>query len=306
MINRETIGFWSTLRFTATPQPVQPDAATYSRIYAFGDSLSDAGNLYTASGGTVPDPFIYANGRFSNGRVWVQDIAARLHLPAVTPSLNGGTDFAYGGAETGTDPLHNALPNDLPSQLDQFRVQDPHPTANALYTLSIGANDVIDAINADASNPNGAVADVTAAVQNETAFINAISKDGAHNFVILNVPDLGKTPEESGHAAAASNLSALYDQELAAALKTLGAADHLNIHLIDAYTLIDNAVADPARYHLTNVTTPVWTGNYYDPFSGHFNAIGAAENKYLFFDHLHPTATGHLAIANLALASLHT
>ena len=75
--------------------------------------------------------------------------------------------------------------------------------------------------------------------------------------------------------------------------------------LVDAFGLIDNAVAHPAAYGLTNVTTPVWTGNFENPFSGHLNATGhAAQDKYLFFDSLHPTETGHLALASLALAAL--
>ena len=118
------------------------------------------------------------------------------------------------------------------------------------------------------------------------------------------MPDLGKTPEEAAHASVASSLSALYDQALSASLGALGAADHLGIHLIDSYALIDTAVADPAKYGLTNVTTPVWTGDFDNPFSGHLNAVGAAQNRFLFFDHLHPTETGHLALAGLALDSL--
>ena len=73
---------------------------------------------------------------------------------------------------------------------------------------------------------------------------------------------------------------------------------------VNTYALIDEAVADPAAFGLKNVTTPVWTGNYENPFSGHLNATGKAQNAYLFFDHLHPTATGHLALANAAYASL--
>jgi outer membrane lipase/esterase len=74
--------------------------------------------------------------------------------------------------------------------------------------------------------------------------------------------------------------------------------------LLDSYALIDQAVAHPGQFGLTNVTTPVWTGDFENPFSGHFNATGAAQDKYLFFDHLHPTETGHLALASLALAAL--
>jgi phospholipase/lecithinase/hemolysin len=311
MIANGALGLPQGLQFGAPAANFAPPmdfggapAPAYSTIYAFGDSLSDVGNDYTATLGLVPTGEIYSDGRFTNGNVWVQDLAQQLGLPAIKASLNGGTDFAYGGAETGQETLHTVNPTDLPSQVAQFLVDDPHPLANALYTLSIGANDVIDAISADAKNPAGATTDITQAVANETTFIKALAADGARNFVILNVPDLGKTPEEVGHAAIASSLSALYDSDLQTALQGLVAADHLSIHLVDTYSLIDQAVADPSKFGLKNVTTPVWTGNYENPFSGHLNATGSAQNSYLFFDHLHPTATGHLAIADAAHAIL--
>jgi phospholipase/lecithinase/hemolysin len=279
-------------------------SASFSTIYAFGDSLSDAGNDYIASFGVLPSSPPYSDGRFSNGAVWVQDLAKMLDLPAPKPSLNGGHDFAYGGAEAGNEPLHTVNPIDLPSQLAQFLADDPHPAANALYTVSIGANDLLDAIPVYATNPAGAEADVQAAVNNETVFLQGLAADGARNFLILNVPDLGKTPAEAGVSATASQLSSLYDTELDASLKSLVALDHLSIHLVDAYTLIDEGVADPAKFGLKNVTTPVWTGNYDNPFSGTLNAHGAAQNSYLFFDHLHPTAAGHEIVAVAAHAAL--
>jgi phospholipase/lecithinase/hemolysin len=235
----------------------------------------------------------------------VQDLAKDLGLPAVKPSLSGGTDFAYGGAEAGQEPLHTVNPIDLPSQLAQFLIDDPHPKADALYALSIGANDLLDAIPDYATAPAKAVSDVTAAVANEITFVAGLAADGARNFVILNVPNLGVTPSESGTiAAAATKLSALYDSDLSKDLKSLAVKDHLAIHIVNAFQLIDDAIADPSKYGLTNVTTPVWTGNYENPFSGTLSATGAAQNTYLFFDHLHPTETGHTALANLAFAEL--
>ena len=315
MIDKATLGLGQSPQFVswgelgagrgASPAATQaPAAPKFLALYAFGDSLSDAGNDYAATGGVLPTGFVYSDGRFSNGKVWVQDLAQLLHLGRLTASLNGGNDFAYGGAETGGETLHTVNPLDLPSQLAQFLVDKTHPVGNALYTLSIGANDTIDAISAYASNPGGATTDIQQAVNNEASFINSLAADGAANFVVLNVPDLGKTPEESGAAATATQLSSLYDSELTSALQALVARDHISIHLVDTFTLIDQAVADPKAFGLKNVTTPVWTGNYEDPFSGHFNARGAAQNTYLFFDHLHPTATGHAAIADLAYASL--
>ena len=60
--------------------------AGFSAEYVFGDSLSDVGNLYLATGGGAGSP-PYANGQFSNGPVWVQDLATKFGLPALRPSL---------------------------------------------------------------------------------------------------------------------------------------------------------------------------------------------------------------------------
>ena len=223
--NQKTFNSWGKLVINSETLKLSPKLSSsgFSRIYAFGDSLTDAGNDYAASGGLVPTSLIYSDGRFSNGRTWVQDLAKTLGLPAVKPSLNGGTDFAYGGAETGQDPLHTVLPIDLPAQLAEFVAQVSHSSAHALYALSIGANDVLDAIPDYASNPSAAESDVQTAVNNETAFVAGLALDGAKTFLIMNVPDLGKTPEEAGNATTATYLSNLYDQELASALGTLGA-----------------------------------------------------------------------------------
>lgn len=218
-----------------------PGTPPFSAIYAFGDSLSDAGNIYALTLHTLPAA-PYAGGHFTNGAVWVQDLAAQLGLPAPQPSALGGTDFAYGGAETGSGPLHAQNAADLPSQLLQFKASAPGQSASALYTVSIGSNDVFDAVAAYAANPSGAVADIAQAVRNETAFIAGLAANGARNLVVLNVPDLGKTPAETargpGTAQVASYLSALYDSQLSASLKSLAAANRLNLHLVDIYGIM--------------------------------------------------------------------
>ena len=57
-------------------------AAPYTSIYAFGDSLSDVGNVFLATAGTpAAQPLPpYADGQFSNGPVWVQTLAAGLGI----------------------------------------------------------------------------------------------------------------------------------------------------------------------------------------------------------------------------------
>jgi len=115
-------------------------ASQYSTIYAFGDSLSDAGNLHVATFGALPLP-PYSNGRFTNGPVWVQDLSQALGLGPVTPCLLGGNDFVFGSAQTGATLVHTATPIGLPGQLSAFEAAVPTPQPNALYTLWIGEAD---------------------------------------------------------------------------------------------------------------------------------------------------------------------
>ncbi len=138
-------GLGAILTSAATIAP----ASAYDALYAFGDSLSDAGNAYALTLHLEPISPPYAQGRFTNGKIWLQDLAATLSLPRVRPELLGGTDFAVGGAETGTTAVHTANFTDLPAQFAAFTAKTPTPRANALYAVWIGSNDLLD-ILADA------------------------------------------------------------------------------------------------------------------------------------------------------------
>jgi phospholipase/lecithinase/hemolysin len=303
---------------------------TYSAVYAFGDSLSDAGNLSKATGaggivtgGTQPvsPPYFQqkygsATGNvFSNGPTWVQNLSIALGLGTLAPSLSGGTDFAYGGAVTGSAPQNTdqtVLAVSLGPQFAQFQAQVPKPSAGALYTLSVGANDLLNILSNSSLSAAQQSADVAASVANEISFVKQLVGDGATNLLVLGVPDLSKTPDittgrvngtnvsSAALVTEASQLASTYNADLISQLGTI-ASPTVSIKVVDSSTLLDNAIADPALYGLTNVTTPVWNGNYTSGSSGVLAAGGAAaQNQFLYFDFLHPTETGHQAIAALA------
>ena len=60
-------------------------AVAYTALFAFGDSLSDAGNDWIVDGHTDPvSP--YYQGHFSNGLTWVEDLSNMLGLGMLKPS----------------------------------------------------------------------------------------------------------------------------------------------------------------------------------------------------------------------------
>lgn len=206
------------------------------------------GNYYIATGGAQPaSP--YFNGVFSNGPIWLQDLAPMLGLPAPTPSFSpeNGNDYAVGGARTGTTPIYTARTSDLPAQIQAF--EDAHPggaPSSALYTFEIGANDVLYVLGvlATVSTWDGAQTVLDRAALDIASAAGALESDGAKNLLLYNVPDLALTPYVEylattyndptlpGQAAAFfQEFNTLVSQDLA----SMDAG--LLVHTLDAYDL---------------------------------------------------------------------
>ena len=133
--------------------------AGYSSLFVFGDSLSDSGNNALVLKQVTPVPisgnsfiptYPYASGRYANDKVWAQIVASSLGLSA-NPSLAGGTDYAFGGALTGTTPP--GFPPSLETQVGSFLSQDgPMIPSNALYVVEGGGDDARYALGTIGSN----------------------------------------------------------------------------------------------------------------------------------------------------------
>lgn len=280
--------------------------AQFSQVISVGDSLSDVGNTQDVSFGTTPGSPNFM-GRFSNGQVWNELLAIELGLTPPDNSRDGGTNYAYGGALASQDVNITILiffTITLPSATSQIfdylgdvsNAADP----NALYTLSIGGNDILDA--GDALSINATPAEIAAAQQEmrniagsiEVAahqLLDSIPTPGAARLVILNVPNVGATPRAiaDGKEAIFQALTEAYNEGLADVVNSL--ADY-RVVPIDFFSLTNDAVANPAVYGFTNVTDRCW-----DDVSGN---ICANPDEYLFWDDIHPTTMGHtLAMMNV-------
>src|SRR5512134_270618 len=92
-------------------------AHPFTSLVVIGDSLSDSGRAYALSDGFYPPSPPYAQ-RFSNGPVAAEYLAAALGLPLLPASSPGGTNYAVGGATTGTKNV--SWETDFPTGLQQI------------------------------------------------------------------------------------------------------------------------------------------------------------------------------------------
>jgi phospholipase/lecithinase/hemolysin len=121
----------------------------------------------------------------------------------------------------------------------------------------IGGNDVILATLAGLSGPVADAA-LTSSVSSEIKQIKTLADDGAKNFVVVNVPDVGLIPLVSGNpseSAAATMDSQFYDSQLNTQLASLGLPADTALHEFDLYdfntTILDDATASGSRTRRT-------------------------------------------------------
>jgi phospholipase/lecithinase/hemolysin len=254
--------------------------AGLTQIVAFGDSLIDTGNVFAATGNPPPP---YFDGRFSNGPIWVEYLAGRLGIAAPTPSLSGGTDYAWGGAETGFGLSASGTPN-INSQVASFLAGNTL-SATQLVVIDGGANDFFNG-HTDPSVP----------VANLTAAITALAGAGGRTFVVQNLPQLGMIPATQGlpqaQRDALDQLSLDYDSLLGNSLAQLRSSLGVTIGQVDLNGFLTDARANPSAYGFTNTTT---------------SALGdgvLSGDGYLFWDGVHPTTVGHKFIGDLAFAAV--
>jgi phospholipase/lecithinase/hemolysin len=287
-------------------------APLYSGMVVFGDSLSDTGNVQTASTaqGLIPDPPPpYFDGRLSNGRIWVDRLAERLAIASPSPSLLGGTNYAYAGAKTSPGSRNRTslvtrevlpVPN-IGLQIDTYL--SDHPAGfrqDQLVTLWAGANDLVETRTA---------ADTQQAVDNLAAALTALNANGARDVLVPNQIDQADAPifnRTPGPAAQMAELNRLFNTQLDAMLDNLDRNPDLTIriHRFDAFSLIKDVIDNPGEFGLSNVTDAALDlARFTPPFAPPYPVVETPED-YLFWDYVHPTTAGHRSIGDAAFDAL--
>lgn len=255
-------------------------AGTISSIVVYGDSLSDNGNLFAATG---QRPAPYYQGRFSNGPVAVEQLATNLGVPSTN-----FVDFAWAGATTGignfvdsgTATSFGAF--NLPGMLTEFSQSQASlgPFIGGLFVVWGGPNDFLSPSPLDASPADT----INRAVTDLLTIVGGLQLLGATDILVPGMPDLGLTPffQAQGPLAAAQG-TALTDAFNGALRANLPPG----VTYFDSASLLRSAVSNPGLFGFTNVTDPCFNGT----------TVCANPGQYLFWDDLHPTTATDAIVA---------
>jgi outer membrane lipase/esterase len=285
------IGRWAGLlcaavTVVAVPAAAQTAVPPFSSLTVFGDSLVDAGNIRKLGLGASPTDG-YVDGRFTNGYDYTDLLSIAMYGTPTVASLNGGSNFAFGGARA----TSTTLVPDAQEQVGLYRLAlaggktvDP----KGLYVLNFGGNDVFAAVEgakAGVTDPDaylrGAAADYAAAVA-------ALDTLGARNILLTGFPVA--TPG----APLAYSIKA--EGYLAAALAKLTLSGDTRLMRYSYLDFFQRVQSNPGAYDLPDsLILP-------DPANAASTCRGAgalpACTGYFSFDGTHPTAAVHRALYN--------
>lgn len=314
----------------------QTSRVKFTKLVSFGDSLSDVGTyatpvLVASTGGGK----YTING--AGAKIWVEQLSATLGLGAVcaaqtglqssgplaalamaTVNNAGCYGYGQGGARVTSliGPANKAVValGDTSGYLGQLT--DPvvnqmgrHLTASGgsysgseLVLVLAGGNDLfmnLGAVGAGKITPTEAVTAMGVAGAELAGYVKAlVLAKGAKYVVVVNLPDVSKTPFALGQSAAIQGLiltmSSTFNAQLAAGL---GAAAVVQI---DAFTQSQNQAASPAQYGLSNATATAC-----DLSKATLGSLGCSAatliagdvSRYQFADTVHPTPYGYQLLA---------
>ncbi|KAJ1668153.1 hypothetical protein IW140_000681 [Coemansia sp. RSA 1813] len=235
----------------------------YTKLIFIGDSNADNGNVLRMTQGTHPEPSdVYVNGRYSNGKMWVDHLE---ELSGCCRPIN----LAYGCATIDNDIVSGTVPmppgssrhgrSEVPDVIDQVaQLKDMvgHLTPTDLVFVQVGSNDLNSLV---ADEPTYVVkrAFTPALLAQRLRFaVNTLCTEaGARNVVVLNVRSREDYPciialddpqKVELVRRSTCELNDAITREMAGLQTTLGA--EFSITVFDTYGFQKRIIADPAIF----------------------------------------------------------
>ncbi|SAK52253.1 acylhydrolase [Caballeronia temeraria] len=288
-----------------------PAGGVKLQVVVFGDSLSDVGTYAPIAG-------VVKGGRFTTnpGQVWTQDVAQYYGdtlTAAFTIDLGhelkpqSGLGYAQGGSTVATPANQNQFLTDVigdiempvNQQISSYLSMHGSFNSGQLVLVWAGANDVLRAGSPPAANTTVQTAATTLA-----RLVAQIVQNGAAHVVVVNVPNIGLSPDGIKSADGGGNLtqlSQLFNATLTSALQANGLQG--KVLVVDSYAWTTQTIAN----FQANGFTVSNTGQACDPAkTPHDTSLlcspatyvsSNADQTYMFADDLHPTTHMHALFA---------
>lgn len=270
-------------------------SAAIQNLVIFGDSLSDVGNTRSEIPFGNAEPIATAvgygsNGRFSNGPLWHEYLAAELGVENTANSNDGGDNFAFGGARVDADggPSTGFL-----RQTTDYLAREGDTPANpdSLFVTWIGGNDMRDLVGAD---------DPAAAIDQQLdtlmGSLGSLLDSGVTQLLVPNLADLGPIPENRGteDEASATAVTQAWNAGLLSRLFDLNNSTTADIFFLDVFSLFTGILMDPEASGFTNTTGQCRS------VSGISEVECAEADSFVFWDSIHPTTAAHAVLGQQA------
>lgn len=247
-------------------------------LIIIGDSLSDSGN-------SRPSLFIQNAMVFdryapiTDGTTWPVILAQELEAKTLTPSSQGGTNFAFVGALTSGSFVF--FPN--PSLTQQEQSLSSKLNRNSPVFVFGGANNIF--FDPATTHPgDGAAIDVANILQD-------LHDKHFKNLVVFHLPDLGKLPSAGASAAEYTFNSLLFNSVLQQQLEDKS----FPVIQVDLFSVFNALIADPQAFGLNNST------GHPDPAP----LSGTPPGGFVFwYDGTHPSEASHQLIADYVFSIL--
>jgi thermolabile hemolysin len=272
-------------------------AQTFSGIVSFGDSWSDAGNANQISNGAALPLMAapYANGRYSNGYLWVDYLADRMQIQRGTAERvsSVGTNFAHGGARLDDGNRFEGVwkirevGGQVSSYLSRFS-----PSGGELFTFFAGGNDIASG-DVDLSDEIGRL----------SGYVGSIYAGGGRTFLMANIPDFGKFPDFKGNASMTA-ATASYNQMLKSEIAALRLLyPDAVFHEADFHGALEAVYADPSAHGFNpGLKDTSYAGDFEitDLWFEHRSHI----SNYMWIDGIHPTDKLHQIFGEAAFEAM--
>jgi len=291
---------------------VCPAKAGFTSLYIFGDGVSTITNNPAA--GSLP----YYGLRRSNGRVWIELLAQELNLtnnfwysnsPAnhltYTNLSASSTNWSYSGNDWSFYGDYSSL---LVTDVSNFVA--PPDASNDLFIVWVNDADFVNDMGTIYPSYGTNIMQWTNAINQSLtnhwqAITNLYYAKGVRTLVMPNAVDITEIPYYDTYPAAnkifirqmVTNFNTAFTSTLSNAMVS---CPGLQIYEPDFFSLLDNILANPASYGVTNALQGGQSIDALDDNSLSDSSLNGVGANYIFWDKTDPTAKVHAIMADVA------